>query len=80
MLDTREFSTDLAAAYVRDAHDRSCSAFQLAKLRSRDQGPRYMKRDGRIVYRQADLDSWATGLPARLAGPFPVQSEEHAAA
>jgi hypothetical protein len=78
MLETREFSTDLAAAYVREAHDKCCSAFQLAKLRSRGLGPRYMKRHGRIVYRQADLDAWATGLPARLAGPFPA--DEHAAA
>lgn len=79
MLETREFSTDLAAAYVRDAHDKCCSAFQLAKLRSRGHGPRYMKRDGRIVYRQSDLDAWAAGLPARLAGPFPI-SGEHVAA
>lgn len=80
MSDIREFSTDLAAAYVREAHDKRCSAFQLAKLRSRGQGPRYMKRDGRIVYRQDDLDAWATGLPARLAGPFPLVPGEHVAA
>lgn len=80
MLENREFSTDLAAAYVRDEHEKCCSAFQLAKLRSRGQGPRYMKRDGRIVYRKPDLDAWATSLPARLTGPFPFSDTAHAVA
>lgn len=79
MFQDNEFTTVLAAEYVRGKHDKYCSPFQLAKLRSRGKGPLWLKRDGRIVYRQSDLDRWATTAQPRLDGPLSKHCDEFAA-
>lgn len=45
-------TTAQAAAYV------SRSPRTLEGYRSRGVGPRYHRRDGRVVYRRSDLDAW----------------------
>ena len=56
MMDTsqqqRLLTSTEAAAYLR------ASVQTLAHWRCRGDGPVYLKRRGRILYRQADLDIW----------------------
>ena len=65
---TERFTTDDAAAYIREQHKRRCSSGYLMKLRCLGKGPTFYRCNGQVVYEQADLDQWAAN--PSVSGPF----------
>ena len=43
----------------------------LARWRTTGEGPRFIKRGGRIYYRTQDLDAWMTEGEARSTSEYP---------
>lgn len=60
---SRLITTDQAVVFLREKFQFECSAFQLAKLRSRGEGPCFQKRGRRVLYSTGDIANWAVSVP-----------------